>query len=1019
MRVRPSKRPVRPRRAPRSRLLAGAATATAALALALLGAAPALAGARWQLSSRAAPTQLPLEGEGFISVQAIDRGDAGVSASSTPLTITDTLPEGLTATGVRPRLERERVNGEPESWSCSKPEPRIVSCTLDTNATQLEIIDPYEDVELQINVAVKRTSGELTPAENEVTVAGGREASLQGTQVVEAKAPLPGETLTRALSVSGAPTPFGMEEGGYTLTAEGEDGKPDTQAGSHPFQLTTTLDFNQALQFLPPPKNVSFPGAPALVRNLSFNLPPGMLGNVKAIPQCKDLEFGTIEPSGANQCENDTAIGVARVTFNEPRTFTFTTSAVPVFNLVPAQGEPARFGFVAFKQPVVLDTRLRSGDGSATAGEGDYGVEVSVSDTTELAEILGSEVTLWGVPGAESHGQSRGWSCIGGGVWVGKFIPCEPSQSRSSAAFLTLPTACSGSLNTTVAGESWPFDSPIDGQLQGQVFNFAGQAAISGFEECAALPFAPSLKEVTPSSHEASTPTGLDVDVHVPQQGTLEGEQRGESDVKAATVTLPQGMLLSPSAANGLEACSEAQVGFEAPQSTVADPLSPNAPEPLRFSSQPAHCPPASQLATVTIHTPLLKNPVHGFVYLAEQNNNPFGSLFAVYIVVEEPEAGVRAKLASQVELDGATGQATATLTDTPQLPFEDVEVRLPPGPRASLSTPALCGSHAATAMFTPWTGNPSQPSAEASEFDDHLGAGRERLREPAALRAVVHSGRHRAAGRGLHRLLADDRPRRRRAGPEHRVGEHAARPRGAAVDGYALPRTAGICRQLQRGKRDRRSDRRVRPRPRSLHGQGRAGLHHRTLWRRAVRPLDRHPGGGRPVQPRRRGRALEHQHQPHHRGGDDLRGIADDARHHRLSGGRGSPVSHGHPRAAEAGQRARRPRTLRVRPDQLHAHVDRRRPRRGAGRQRGGVIPVPGGQLREPAVRAQADGQRGRPRQQTQRGELHRQGDHGRTRAGEHRKSRSAAAEGPVIEALDDPESVCGGGLRSQPGGV
>ena len=250
--------------------------------------------------------------------------------------------------------------------------------------------------------------------------------------------------------------PFGPER--YELKAENEDGSPDTQAGSHPFQLTSTLDFNQKLEPRPqfPQVGGRQPAAPALVKDLRFELPPGLIGNPTPFAQCTDLEFGTLGPNDFNLCPPDTAVGVVSVTASEPApgSKALFTLAVPLFNLTPAPGEPARFGFEALQVPVILDTSVRSGR--------DYGVNVSVSNTSEAVSLLSSRVTFWGVPGDPRHDQSRGWSCLDGeSLEITALGTCPIGLGASQPpALLTLPTSCRGQLQTTMQANSWAGDTP-------------------------------------------------------------------------------------------------------------------------------------------------------------------------------------------------------------------------------------------------------------------------------------------------------------------------------------------------------------------------------------------------------------------------------------------------------------------------------------------------------------------------------------------------------------------------------
>lgn len=631
----------------------------------------AFAGGWWRVASRAAPSDLPAGGEGTVILSATNVGDGTIDGSVSPVVVKDTLPEGVQATAIEGAPAFEELE-EGHRMSC-------VLATL-TCSSAPELLPAFQALDVTIHVKVKADAASGQP--NSVSVSGGEQQTGGGEP-----APV---GISEPLTISPGATPFGLQEDGYRLTPELEGGGLDTQAGGHPFQLTTTLDLNETTETVREIGPVA--AAPALPKQLQFNLPPGLVGDPLAVPRCPGAEFQAVSPRDTNGCAPDTAIGVAVVTLNEPAQFHNITRAVPLWNLEAAKGEPARFGFEVLKVPVVLDTTVRS--------SGDYGVTVTVDNAPQATQLLSSEVTIWGAPGDSAHDASRGWDCLNGGEWVEGKIPCHPEPETEPKAFLDLPGSCAGPLTSTVTGSSWPVQA-FAGE-PGVIFTLQGpqtQAVLPAMAGCEEVPFTPQI--TISGEHRAATPTPLEVDVHIPQATTISEQGIAESDLRSATVTLPEGVQLNPASANGLTACSEAQAGYEGPGSE--DPLAQGTPTPDRFNAAPASCPEASKVASVTVNTPLLERPLTGWVYLATQNQNPFGSLIALYIVIEDPYSGIRVKLAGEVHLDPATGRISSTFQTSPQVPFEDFHLNFFGGPRASVATPISCGAPQTEALFTPW----------------------------------------------------------------------------------------------------------------------------------------------------------------------------------------------------------------------------------------------------------------------------------------------------------------------------
>jgi hypothetical protein len=266
-----------------------------------------------------------------------------------------------------------------------------------------------------------------------------------------------------------------------------------------------------------------------------------------------------------------------------------------------------------------------------------------------------------------------------------------------------MPTSCEEPFSTSVEGSAWPTKAdPAGASFSGVSYSlqdsFGRSLAVSG---CNKLPFSPSI-EVKPDGQAGSTPTGLTTTVNVPQEVNENGAGLASSAVRDINVTLPEGVSINPAGANGLEACSEGQIGYLPGESNVAAGevhFTPALPSPF--------CPTAAKVGTVKIKVPIIKNPLEGAVYLAAQNANPFGSLVAMYIVAEDPESGVLVKLPGEVSLSEA-GRISASFKNSPQAPFEEAELHFFGGSRAPLSTPSHCGTYTTAASFTPWSGTPA-----------------------------------------------------------------------------------------------------------------------------------------------------------------------------------------------------------------------------------------------------------------------------------------------------------------------
>jgi hypothetical protein len=503
-----------------------------------------------------------------------------------------------------------------------------------------------------------------------------------------------------------------IDQGGVVTTEFNNDAEEFTQAGSHPWGLTTTVEFASEELELHDGSSIDHVIVPTRdPKDIVVTLPPGLLGNPMATPRCPLA----ILLAGI-RCPPSTQIGVYRVRWFDGKEF-----LGPIINVMPEAGQSAEFSLEneAKINPVLTAHLVRTAQG--------YGFTVISNEIPEV-ELSRVETTFWGVPADPSHDAMRGLLCgTTSRNETGLLLPCQSTGGHEAGVspipFLTMPTDCTNeSLVGSVRADSWQEPGRVEENQRfvGYVEKNAEEplptvleGGFKNFSDCSLLGFDPTV-DMQPDTTVADEPVGLGVNVKVPLNEKPEGVATPQ--LRDATVTLPEGMSVSPGVVDGIQACDANGpngINITGPESEMVG---------LNGELQlaPGHCPDASIVGTAEAITPFLPIPVKGHVFLARpgcggpaqdactEKDALDGNLYQLYLELggegELADTGIEIKVAGKTEANPATGQLTTKFLENPQAPFSELRIHLNGGPRAPIANPSVCGQAVTTADFVPWS---------------------------------------------------------------------------------------------------------------------------------------------------------------------------------------------------------------------------------------------------------------------------------------------------------------------------
>jgi hypothetical protein len=445
------------------------------------------------------------------------------------------------------------------------------------------------------------------------------------------------------------------------------------------------------------------------IKTLRVDLPPGLTVNPQATPeQCTLTEFLFSPEEGkfAPKCsEANTKVGEEEATLvtnaenvNVPGVGVIPVkgfvvpptpgvSKVPVFNLVPKEGEPALFGFViGGVEPVFLETEV--------AWESDLHESFTIRlPNTAKAPGLATLISRLVNFGEET----------GNGTYISNPTTCfngtDPAFEHLYSTWFRAESY--EKPDATFPNGSTPVEAKVEDST-GKVFQQEG---------CDTIPFKPTI-DVNPGTSQVDSPSPAAVTTNVPFEVPKEGGgKQSQSHLRSATVTLPSGMGLNPAGSNGLVACSDPD--FKKNQRAINN-----------------SCPANSKIGTIEIETPPLPaGSLKGDIYVGEQKSSDpeSGDEFRILAEAKSARYGVVIRLVGKTKANKATGQLTTTfeeeetgqLTKTtlrglPQAPFKSVTLRFD-GPHLVLTSPPTCSAANSSGQMEPWARPGEQKPVNAS----------------------------------------------------------------------------------------------------------------------------------------------------------------------------------------------------------------------------------------------------------------------------------------------------------------